>query len=718
MPSVVKKIGKVVFAIAVTGVLLLVFVLDVIRRSVEIEFGWILLLRELFIGGAFLILYILIESVWRRDQRPTKKLGFILVLALFVGVASVFLFLIQSSGYEVKNAELNPLGFDSIVWSNVYGIVFGVMMIIVLLTIRDIIFSRRRRGTPRNFIILLIFLFITAGLTLTGRSLDQNPLTTISQGFLLLAMIFNSFRLSWIVYVSKREKIISIIYGFLLFLLFTGFTIMTLKEGSIIGNSILYYSQPLQSFVNNICLFSAIYFGMTFISTLFHLPTAEAFDRKMSEVSSLHSLSRLITQVFDFNELVDTVTSMTLDVCQAKSAWLQIIQTPVVSHQQKRLGSAKEEFMTVGVKNISYEEIHNIMATGGNVLRQQILENKLPIIVDNIRDDKRTQNFGQIEAKFGSIAIMPLLTHDSIIGILYVTKATEYGFDKDDIELISTFADQATIAIENSRLIEKSIERERLLREMMLAQEMQKKLLPQHIPQLPCVDIEALSTPAFEVGGDYFDFTMLDDDHFAVLVGDVSGKGVSAAFYMAEMKGIFQALSKVYYEPKEFLINAHKTLMGTMDKRSFISLLYAVVHLHDGCMKVARAGHCPMLLMSDGKGIFIKPQGMGLGMGSSEIFTKTIAQEEVRLKEGDVVVLYTDGITEAYPKNGSEFGYEKLLEVVQNVGSKSAQEIRDAIVMSVDDHMNHESPDDDLTLVVMKWKKSLNCQKLSKEHHI
>jgi sigma-B regulation protein RsbU (phosphoserine phosphatase) len=711
VPSLVKRIGKIVLAVAVAGILLLIFILDVVRRSYEIDIGWILLLRELLIGVAFLILYLLVESVWRREQKPTKKLGFILVITLFVGVASVLLFIIQPSGYDIKNAELIPLGFDSIIWSNVYGVVLGVMMLILLLTIRDIVFSRRKKGTQRNFIIMVGFLVLTAVLTLTRSSLGTSPITSISQGLLLLAMIFNSFRLSWIVYLTKREKIFSIVYGFLLFLLYTGFTIITLREGSIVANSLLYYSKPLQSFVNNVCMLAAIYFGMTFISTLFHLPTAEAFDRKISEVSSLHSLSRLITQVFDFNELADTVTSMTLDVCEAKSSWLEIIRTPPASHQSKRLvagESVKEEFMTVGVKNITYEEIHSVMATGGSQLRKHVLDSRLPIIIDNIRDDKRTQSIAQIEAKFGSMVIMPLLTHETVIGILYVTKASEYGFDKDDTELISTFADQATIAIENSRLIEKSIERERLLREMMLAQEMQKKLLPQHIPQLSSVEIEALSTPAFEVGGDYFDFKMLDDEHFAVLVGDVSGKGVSAAFYMAEMKGIFQALSKVYREPREFLINAHNALMGTMDKRSFISLIYAVVHLHDGLMKVARAGHCPMLLLSGGKGRFIKPQGLGLGMGNSEVFEKTIIQDEILLKEGDVVVLYTDGITEAYPKNGIEFGYERLLDVIQKAGGKSAEEIRDAIVMSVDDHMNHESPDDDLTLVVMKWKKNLN----------
>src|ERR1043166_4335991 len=137
---------------------------------------------------------------------------------------------------------------------------------------------------------------------------------------------------------------------------------------------------------------------------------------------------------------------------------------------------------------------------------------------------------------------------------------------------------------------------------------------------------------------------MLDEHHLAVLVGDVSGKGVSAAFYMAEMKGIFQSLSRIYREPREFLARAHEALVGTIDKRSFISLIYAVINLKTGVMRVARAGHCPMLLVTDHHTEYIKPTGLGLGMGGKEFFEATITQEERQLSFGDIAVFYTDGV--------------------------------------------------------------------------
>jgi serine phosphatase RsbU (regulator of sigma subunit) len=280
------------------------------------------------------------------------------------------------------------------------------------------------------------------------------------------------------------------------------------------------------------------------------------------------------------------------------------------------------------------------------------------------------------------------------------------GFDNEDLDLISSFADQATIAIQNSRLIEKSLERERLMREMMLAQEMQKRLLPQALPVLQGIELEALSTPAFEVGGDYYDFNMLDEHRLGIIVGDVSGKGVSAAFYMAEMKGIFQSLSKIYPSPDDFLSKAHSVLGATIDKRSFISVIYAVLDTRDGTVTVARAGHCPMLHISDHHASYVQPVGLALGMGTTDFFRTTIRKETFKLSLGDSLIFVTDGVTEARGEDGDEFGYERLLETASRAGRASASELRDHLISAVDKHLNHKSPEDDLTLIVIKWNKN------------
>jgi len=700
---------KKMLLMGVSMVLLLAgFLLTFIQKSFEGESTWLGLLREIDIVAAFTLFYFFLESLWKREQNPAKKLGFALVVALVVGVASALISFAPSSGFDIKNNGLIPLGFDSVFWANVYGIVMGMTNLLVLMLIRDIIFSKRRKGSRRNFLIFLGLALLNAMWTLTMRPLDSSIITSIVTVLTIAAMLLNSFRLSWIVYLSKREKLFTLVYGFLLFGIFIGFDVIT--SGTMpIAKAVLFYSPALKSFISSVALFATIYFGMTFISTLFHLPTAEAFDRKISEVSSLHNLSRLVTQVFDFNELVDSVTTMTLDVCEARSAWLEIIRVNAPSaaaklHAGKHM-SGEETIETVALKNISREDVEAIVTADGQSLRELVLDAKKSVVIDEVRKDRRTVHLHGLKNVFNSMVIVPLVSHERVIGILYATKDIEFGFDQDDVEVISAFADQATIAIENSRLIEKSLERERLMKEMLLAQDMQRKLLPQVLPSLKELEIEALSTPAFEVGGDYYDFTMLDEHHLGVLVGDVSGKGVSAAFYMAEMKGIFQSLARIYRSPKEFLSQAHATLAATIDKRSFISLIYAVVDLRTGQTDIARAGHCPLLYVSGTKGIYVKPQGLALGMGSKEFFRETIGEERLHLRTGDVLVLYTDGVTEAHPKDQEEFGFERLLKVVEANGTKSAVGIRDAIIEAIALHMNREAPEDDLTLVVLRWNK-------------
>jgi serine phosphatase RsbU (regulator of sigma subunit) len=335
-------------------------------------------------------------------------------------------------------------------------------------------------------------------------------------------------------------------------------------------------------------------------------------------------------------------------------------------------------------------------------LRTAAGRERKPIVVDEVARDPRFAAAATDANRPGSLVIVPLVSHTGLIGFLYATKAVAFGFVKDDIELISTFADQATIAIENSRLIRTSIERERLVQEMTLAQDMQRKLLPQRLPRLPGIDLDALSTPAFEVGGDYYDYVVLSDHELGIIVGDVSGKGVPAAFYMSEVKGIFQSLSPLYKSPREFMLRANTVLMESIDKHSFVSLIYGILDVRTGCFQIARAGHCPLLHVGEGSGVYLRPDGMGLGLAENSIFAGSIEEHTVRLRPGDLCVLYTDGVTEAH-RNGEEFGYERLRAAAGCADGRPAARVKDDILLAVDTFIDHGAPHDDLTLVVVRW---------------
>jgi len=232
---------------------------------------------------------------------------------------------------------------------------------------------------------------------------------------------------------------------------------------------------------------------------------------------------------------------------------------------------------------------------------------------------------------------------------------------------------------------------------------MQKKLLPEHLPQFPELQLAASWEPSMEVGGDYYDFVNLDKDKIGLVVGDVAGKGVSAAFYMAEVKGIFQSLSKLCKSPKELLIRANETLMGSLDRRAFISLLYAIFDMSKGTLELARAGHCPMVYVSENKKELIRPNGLGLGLTNGELFHQSTDESIIRLTDGDVCVFYTDGITESRNAQGEEYGYDRLQDVVFAHRHESAEQIKTTLLNEVKIHTGSLAYGDDMTLVVAKW---------------
>ena len=692
-------------------IILLVFTVDVVRKTVDLDIGGIGLLRNILILGAIVLLYRFLDVIGpRRDPPPIKRLGFIMIATVLVTIVTAVLTTTSAdAGFDTKNNALLPLDYGVLFIASLVSVLLAVFSVLMIRVLRGLILFKRRKGTERNLYIFGGLMVATSASTLWLDAVESGIISSILFGLAAVFIFVNSFRLSWIVYLTKREKIFSLIYSLFLFI---GLILLNVLVHQSFDKSLRYYSYPLQQMIWLVCLFGVVYFGMAFISTLFHLPTAEAFDRKTTEVSSLHNLSRLVTQVFDFNELVETVTSMTLQVCEAHSCWLEIIRTPedlrgegipVPVDALIPTDGGLYHIQVGGMKNISQQDVDLLLSPHERSVRDMVMAQRTAIIVDDISRDARFAHLKHAHLPVGSLVVVPLVSHQGLIGILYATKQMAFGFFQDDVEMISAFADQATIAIENSRLIKKSIERERLMREMVLAQEMQKKLLPQDLPRLATVQLDAVSTPAQEVGGDYYDFAELADGRLGIVVGDVSGKGVSAAFYMSEVKGIFQSLSSLYGSPKEFMIHANDALAKSIDNHSFVSLIYAVLDPRSGSLTLARAGHCPMLHIHADAARYIRPTGMGLGMSDGEVFAGTMEEESVVLRPGDVCLFYTDGVTEAR-QGDEEFGYERLRDAAGAARHGSAHDIKTSILDAVRAFSTQHASHDDLTLVVLKWQ--------------
>ncbi|MFA6469788.1 MAG: SpoIIE family protein phosphatase [Bacteroidota bacterium] len=679
-----------------TGALILsivVFILNAVTKNVDLDSSFLQHVRTVCILFSFAAIYLYLNIVKKEKQRGiVQGIGAVSIVAgIFLAIYLIISFL-PLKGFETRDLTLFPRDYQTIFFSSVFSIVAGIYAIVSLLYIRDLVLYKRKKTTLRNFVILIGSIVTASCSQLLNKPLEESLVSGIFTGIAVLLIVTNSFRLAWIAYLPRKEKIYSLLYSLLSFFGFLVILVVFSQEAGWAEKGIHYYSSALYTFVQLTSIFGAVYFGMSFSSTLFHLPTAEAFDRKQTEISSLHNLSRLINQVFDLKDLAETATKMTTEVVQATSVWLEIIPTEGSFHKSGLMSH----------RNIDEQEIEAVLAGDAQSVRAVVCDTKKVLMIDDVSSDKRTKHLPKMK-KVGSLLIVPLLSHQQVIGILYATKEIDYGFDQDDVDILSGFADQVAIAIENARLIEKSFEKERLQRELMLAQEMQKRLLPQQLPVFENVDMKAVSSPALEVGGDYYDIVQINKDLVGIVIGDVSGKGVGAAFYMAEVKGIFQSLAKIFPSPREFMIKANEALVTSIDKRSFISLIFATINIRTGEMIVARAGHCPILYITSTTKEYIRPQGIGLGIKTGKIFNDTIEDKKIMMKSGDVCVFYTDGVTESRSSTGEEFGYERLLDVVAAHRHQSAEEIKEAIIQTVWNYTDAQGYHDDLTIYVVKW---------------
>jgi serine phosphatase RsbU (regulator of sigma subunit) len=236
-----------------------------------------------------------------------------------------------------------------------------------------------------------------------------------------------------------------------------------------------------------------------------------------------------------------------------------------------------------------------------------------------------------------------------------------------------------------------------------IAREVQQQLLPREMPTLKGYSIEGICRSAFEVGGDYFDFFPLGKNQLGVVIADVSGKGTSASFYMAELKGIMMQLASDVRSPKSLLADLNRKLFGHIDRQAFVSMIYGILDISMQSFTFARAGHNSLLkLGKNGEYSFLTPPGIGIGLVVGEVFEENLQEISIPLKKDELLIFYTDGITEAMNDHKEEYGEERLLQISLKSKEKSVDKVKDDILESVDEFLGQCQAHDDQTMIVVK----------------
>jgi len=650
------------------------------------SFGTVLLLEF----GSVAILFVLIsESIKLTSSykaAPTWLVTALLVLT-FIGIFLKLLYNSIDSLFPIASVSYEKLiGLDVLPLVLILHTTTIIISVASLVIFRHLFFLKQSKNLNIYFNAMLIFIALTVATSFTSekRFTDYEFIQITFYVVATILMFMNSLKISWIAFLKKRQKRqLLLISVMMIALLIIYLSVSSDQSG--FNNLLSGFSHAFYRFNNLITVYGIIYFGVLFFTTLFHLPTAEAFDRRTKEISSLQYFSKLINQVFDAKELSDTISDLALDVSGANASWLFLFG---------------DKNRTEGIKGTGFVTAEKVTAF---LTSKHDLTTVKRILMLDLKEFYRSE---MTDEQYSFVYVVPMISYSRTHGMLILLKKDAVEYDDEERNIIQTFADYASVAIENSYLLQESIEKERLEKEFDVAREMQQKILPASLPVIKGYEIAAVFIPAFEVGGDYYDFFSLPNGMTGFVIADVSGKGISAAFVMAELKGILESFATMKFTPKEILVEANKVLQKVLDRRVFITAVYGIFNPETGEFTIARAGHCPVLHKSD-TGITERvPQGFGLGMNFTGLFEEKLVEECFVLSEGEQIVLFTDGVNEMKNEIMKDFGTERLKSLVLSENNGSVNNLASRIVKDLTEFAGSKPQHDDITLVILKRIKT------------
>ncbi len=340
-------------------------------------------------------------------------------------------------------------------------------------------------------------------------------------------------------------------------------------------------------------------------------------------------------------------------------------------------------------------EQDRMLSRGDGVVGFVIKEGQ-SVVIPDVRVDSRYV-IGRCET-LSEIAV-PIMLNEHIIGALNLESDRLAAFNENDLELLRFFADAAAISIEKAVLHQKLIEKEHTDRQLKNAREVQMQLVPKCPPLVPGYEISGICLSAFDIGGDYFDYIALDDHKLGIAIADVSGHGISAALVMSAFRALLRTQVRVQPDPALTVQFINRTLPEFIGESDFVTAVYGMLNPANGQFTYANCGHPPPLLFrAAGEIEHLDSGGPALGVFDHHKF----ATGQVNMRLGDLLILYTDGVTEAFSPDGNSFGAERLTGVIRQSLTLPVHEIISAIVDAVKSFASSDLFLDDFTLVFVR----------------
>ena len=542
-------------------------------------------------------------------------------------------------------------------------------------------------------------------------------------------------QLRWVAVLDKTEKWQALVYLGLLTILSSiliGAFLSTEPNTHITLHTLYAALLPRDNLFLYLLMFAVWSYGLlSFLALVFGMPVASFIAEQRDEIERFQVLSRSTQDKINAQELLQRLFTTCLSSTDSDAGWLleyasdgtERITAHRLSSEQIGFLRVKSNFKDLIKPNVPFalpdepsrraalpltEPAPAPMGSSASAPMRVVSG----IIGKRLRYDyyfpylTREVVYNKDDTAVKSMLILPVYSSvtQRMAGVVCLCKSFSDGYNNAMIELAKSYVAQAQLSLEHWQLVSETVQTARYKREWEIASRVQQALMPLQFPDLPHCQIPAFTEPAVEVGGDYYDYARLGN-RIALVVGDVSGKGASAAFYMAQMKGIFQTLMQFDLDATTFMQQANHAVAKCLDRKHYITIAYLLLDLDTNTATYSRAGHCPMVryCAATHHSQLYMGKGTGLGVIRNDSFADFVESQQINLAAGDVLLLYTDGLVEGRPQDSEEqYGYERLKKCLAEYHQLSANQIVQHIYADFKAFTYGSNFKDDTSLLVVK----------------
>ena len=416
----------------------------------------------------------------------------------------------------------------------------------------------------------------------------------------------------------------------------------------------------------------------------------------VDKLRMLLDITKTISRSLDLDEVLNLVMDTLDSLIPYDAAGIYMVKRsrPI----PEREGGLDETYVfhTQAVRGYDIDDMQELHLKMGEGLIGHVAVNGKPFISPDVRKEPRYIN---ARARTRSEMVAPIISNEEVIGVFDLESDELNAYAKDDLEVLGLLASQVAIIIEKVMLHDQLIEKQRLETQLEVARQVQLELLPARDPQLEGFDISAYNFPTEEVSGDYYDWVRIYDDQIGIVIADVSGKGVPAALLMAFLRASLRAATHIGYAPHISMSKVNYLLWESIERNQFVTAFYGILDAANRTLAYCNAGHNPPFLMeADGKVHFEERGGVPLGMFRDTRYYEYFAN----IEPGQVLVLYTDGVTEATNRTLDEYGRDRLVEAVRQCRHLGAREMIDYVHRDVLNWTEGLGATDDVTFFIIK----------------